>query len=65
MRDVRTHIGFIIRSIINLDHRRRVVSLSLLIFCLVAGVRLFSISVAGAPPGVPDPPRGLDVSVVS
>lgn len=65
MRDVRTPIEFILRSKINLDRRRRVVSLSLLIFCLVAGVRLFSVSVAGAPPVVPEPPSGLVVSVVS
>ena len=64
MSNVRTHI----RSVINSSRRRRVVTLSLLIFCLAAGVRLVSIEAAGSTAKgfiSPNPPSGLTVSVVS
>src|ERR1044071_8316802 len=64
MKDVRVHLELIVRSIISSSRGRRAVSLGLLIFCLAAGVRLVSISVAGAP-AVPNAPSGLIVSVVS
>src|SRR6185369_8202088 len=65
MSNVRTHI---IRSLINAGRRRRVVTLSLLIFGLAAGVRLVSIDAAGSTVKgfiSPNPPSGLIVSVVS
>src|SRR5829696_5787321 len=68
MSNVRTHIELIIRLVTNLSRRRRVVSLSLLLFCLAAGVRLVSIDAAAFEPKgavVPNPPSGLIVSVVS
>ena len=68
MSNVRTHIEVIFRSVTNSSRRRRVVSLSLLLFCLAAGVRLVSIEAAAFEPKgalVPNPPSGLIVSVVS
>src|SRR5690349_12984020 len=68
MSNVRTHIELISRSLINAGRRRRVVSLSLLLFCLAAGVRLVSIEAAGSTSKgfiSPNPPSGLIVTVVS
>ena len=50
MSNVRTHIEPIITTLINLSRRRRVASLSLLLFCLAAGVRLVSIEAAAFEP---------------
>ena len=64
MSNVRTHI----RSVINSSRRRRVVSLSLFLFCLAAAVRLVSIEAAGSTSKgfiSPNPPSGLIVSDVS
>lgn len=68
MSNVRTHIEFIIRSTTKASRRRRIVGLSLLLFCLAAGVRLVSSEAAGSPAKgfiSPNPPSGLIVSVVS
>src|SRR5262249_7139710 len=66
MRIVRTHLEFIIKAS-NSSRKRRLFSLGVAPFLLVAGIWLISVSAAGAPSKgtAPNPPSGLTVSALS